>query len=410
MPTTQSRAAKSARRADQARLPCQQALFADLAEPATAGQGSAAHGNLTEGMTAATTPSVVEVAAAGHNPDDGPYADTGTTPRRPTGAATRRSVPLAAIVADPPTHDSDDDVRHLAESIAEHGLLQAPLVRPHPTQQHCYLIVFGRRRIAAHRLLGRATIEVRVQTLSDAQAFILSCVENIHRRERSPAEEMDLVGVLIDTLGTQEAVAGALRVSPTWVSKRCRVADHPPVAAAVATQAISLDHAYDIITRSAGAADMQAHLNRALNDGQSQDATRQRTGGARRGRTRPAPAADGAAVSDRNPTDKTTPAGAESAPSWPAAVDTGSAHPGLDASDGGSPVLDAGVAEARVNRAMLQTVRLFDVTGTAPARDVWPLLIADIALVRDLLGSDTRVRPSPDASPALFITDEQDGV
>ncbi len=387
MPTTQSRAAKSARRADQARLPRQQALFADLTEPATAGQGSAAHGNLTEGMTAATTPSVVEVAAAGHNPDDGPYADTGTTPRRPTGAATRRSVLLAAIVADPPTHDSDADVRPLAESIAEHGLLQAPLVRPHPTQKSGYLVVFGHRRVAAHRLLGRATIEVRVQALSEAQALILSCVENIHRRDRSPAEEMDLVGVLIETLGSQEAVAAALRVSATWVSKRCRVADHPPVAAAVATRAISLDHAYDILTRSDGAADLQDQLDRALTQGQSQDATRQRTSGSRR-HTRPGPAPDSPMVSVRNPRDDVAPARPGSAPPGTTASDAVPALSARDGSDREIPVIDASDAEARVHRGMLRTVRLFDTTGTAPARDVWSLLAADVALVRNLLGDE----------------------
>jgi len=135
---------------------------------------------------------------------------------------------------------------------------------------------------------------------------------------------------------------------------------------------------------------MQAHLHRALNEGQSQDATRQRTGGARRGRTRPVSAADRFIVSDRNPTDDDATAPTVPAPPWPTAVDAGSSHPALDVSDQGSLGVNAWAAEAQVNRAMLQTVRLFDATGTAPAHDVWPLLMADVALVRDLCGDEAR--------------------
>lgn len=390
MTTKQSRAAAHARRADRvARLPRQHALFPALDERASAGQPPTAH----EERQVTSDHPAAEVAASGDRPGDIDADDTDTPIPSARGAATRRSIPLAAIAADPCHHETrgaDADVRPLAESIAEHGLLQAPLLRPHPTQKTGYLVVFGHRRVAAHRLLGRTTIDVRVQALSEAQALILSCVENIHRRDRSPAEEMDLVGVLIETLGSQEAVAAALRVSATWVSKRCRVADHPPVAAAVATRAISLDHAYDIIARSDGAADLQDQLGRALNEGQSQGTTRQRTGGARRGRTRPASAPDSFIVSDRNPTDDDATAPATHAPPWPTAVDTGSNHPALDTTDRRSPGVNARAAEAQVNRAMLRTVHLFDATATAPAHDVWPLLMADVALVRDLRGDEAR--------------------
>jgi ParB/RepB/Spo0J family partition protein len=192
----------------------------------------------------------------------------------------------------------EESARELAASIAEHGLLQAPVVRRHPDDPDRYMVVLGSRRVAAHRLLGRDEIEVIVRRLEDGQAFIASCVENVQRVELSPREEMDMIGVLIDELGSQEAAARALGKSPTWLSKRKRVLAVPALAAAVERGEISLDHAYDLATRAPDEAAMLAQLARVRAGGQSQGATRD----ALAPRPRPAPGVVGEPprVSDRN--------------------------------------------------------------------------------------------------------------
>jgi ParB family chromosome partitioning protein len=130
----------------------------------------------------------------------------------------RQMVPLALIddnPRNPRTRMDEESVGELAASIAEHGLLQAPVVRRHPDDPGRYMVVLGSRRVAAHRLLGRDEIEVIVRRLDDRQAFLASCVENVQRVELSPREEMDMIGVLVDELGSQEAAARALGKSPT---------------------------------------------------------------------------------------------------------------------------------------------------------------------------------------------------
>lgn len=174
----------------------------------------------------------------------------------------------------PRTSVDEESLKELAASIAEHGLLQAPVVRRHPERPDHYLIVLGARRIAAHRLLGREEIEVIVRRLDDQQAFLASCVENLQRVALSGQEELDLVGVIVETLGSQEAAAQALAKSPTWVSKRKRVLASPALASAVAGGEITLDHAYDVLTHAHGAQGIQRHLARVRAGEQSQAKTR----------------------------------------------------------------------------------------------------------------------------------------
>ena len=189
----------------------------------------------------------------------------------------RQMVPLALIddnPRNPRTRMDEESVSELAVSIAEHGLLQAPVVRRHPDDPGRYMVVLGSRRVAAHRLLGRDEIEVIVRRLDDQQAFLASCVENVQRVELSPREEMDMIGVLVDELGSQEAAARALGKSPTWLSKRKRVLAAPALAAAVERGELSLDHAYDLIARSPDEATALAHLERIRGGQQNQGATR----------------------------------------------------------------------------------------------------------------------------------------
>ncbi len=175
----------------------------------------------------------------------------------------------------PRSHVDEAILRELADSIAEHGLLQAPVVRRNPENPDRYMVVLGARRVAAHRLLGREEVEVIVRRLDDQQAFLASCVENVQRVELSPREEMDIIGVLIDELGSQEVAARALGKSPTWLSKRKRVLGAPAVAAAVERGEISLDHAYDVITRSPDEETALAQLERIRAGSQNQGMTRE---------------------------------------------------------------------------------------------------------------------------------------
>ncbi len=167
--------------------------------------------------------------------------------------ADRVLVPLAAI--DQPSHHLRKDLepralQKLANSIDRHGLLQAPLLRPRQEQPDRYIVVFGHRRVEAHRLLGRDAIEALVRDMDDVTSYILACVETVQRRRPTRQEEMDMIGVLLDMLGTQEAIADALQVSPSWISKRRRILGSPAATAAVVAKDISVETGYNIVSAS----------------------------------------------------------------------------------------------------------------------------------------------------------------
>jgi len=304
----------------------------------------------------------------------------------------------------------EESARELAASIAEHGLLQAPVVRRHPDDPDRYMVVLGARRVAAHRLLGRDEIEVIVRRLEDGQAFIASCVENVQRVELSPREEMDMIGVLIDELGSQEAAARALGKSPTWLSKRKRILAAPALAAAVERGEISLDHAYDIATRAPDEEAMQAQLERVRGGGQSQGATRD----ALAPRSRPAIGTTGGApqISDRNRGDRE---GASAAP--PTSVLAGDDAPfvGRVPRQGVGPTIDGAEISGRNSNAGRATaieplpgapttgsvpVARREISGrnqgTASANDaggdelIDPGMLAVVRLVRDRPGGASR--------------------
>ncbi len=167
-----------------------------------------------------------------------------------------------------------DELRELAESIAEHGLLQAPVVRRSPEDPNRYMVVMGARRVAAHRLLGRDEVEVIVRRFDDQQAFLVSCVENLQRVQLSPREEMDLIGVLADELGSGDAVARALGKSKAWVSKRRRIVGSPVFAAAVERGEIGVEHAYDVLAGAKSEAEAVTQLERVRGAGETRAQTR----------------------------------------------------------------------------------------------------------------------------------------
>lgn len=85
-------------------------------------------------------------------------------------------------------------VASTAESIKAHGLIQKPIVRPHPSKPGLYQLNVGATRVAAHRLLVEQgnkefnSIEVDVADLSDRQMSDRAAAENAQRKDLSAIE------------------------------------------------------------------------------------------------------------------------------------------------------------------------------------------------------------------------------
>ena len=110
----------------------------------------------------------------------------------------------------------------LADSIAEHGIIQPLTVRK--LASGSYQIIAGERRWRAARLAGLTQVPARIIEADDRKAIELALVENLQREDLNPLEEAEGYKALIEDFGlTQEeaaeragksrpAVANALRL------------------------------------------------------------------------------------------------------------------------------------------------------------------------------------------------------
>ncbi|MDR3001104.1 MAG: ParB/RepB/Spo0J family partition protein [Fibromonadaceae bacterium] len=119
------------------------------------------------------------------------------------------------------TPENDPKLQELADSIKQFGDVIEPLVVRLRSEEDIngdyhngchYMLVSGHRRLAAAKLVGLETIHCSVwENLSDAQAFEMQLVENLHRSDLTPIEEADAYKRMSEELGYTYAEI-ALRV------------------------------------------------------------------------------------------------------------------------------------------------------------------------------------------------------
>lgn len=120
----------------------------------------------------------------------------------------------------------DDTLQELAESIAQHGVLQPILVRPTPDGR--YQIVAGERRWRASRLAGKTAIPVIIRSLSDLEAMTFALVENLQREDLNPVDEALGYKKLMEVTGmTQEQTARQVGRSRSAVANSLRLLGLP---------------------------------------------------------------------------------------------------------------------------------------------------------------------------------------
>ncbi len=114
----------------------------------------------------------------------------------------------------------------LAESIAQHGVLQPLLVRPIPDGG--YQLIAGERRWRAARLAGLSEVPVVVREMSDDEAMALSLIENLQREDLNPIEEAQGLQTLMDKTGlSQEETAERVGKSRPAVANAVRLLKLP---------------------------------------------------------------------------------------------------------------------------------------------------------------------------------------
>lgn len=137
-------------------------------------------------------------------------------------------VELAKIAQSPNqvrTVYDDEELRELAESIRDNGLLQPIKVRP---MGQGYELVYGHRRVAAMRLLGWTKCEAIVETVSDQDSLVQSLVENLQRQNLDILEEAHSYQVLVERGYTLNEIAELVRKPAGRISNRLSILRLPP--------------------------------------------------------------------------------------------------------------------------------------------------------------------------------------
>lgn len=161
------------------------------------------------------------------------------------------SLPLQRIEPNPnqPRKRFDEvELQALADSIAQHGLLQPLAVRD--MGNGYYQIIAGERRWRACRLAGLSEVPVTVVEADDRTVMELALVENLQREDLNPMEEAKGYRVLLEEYGlTQEQAAQQVGKSRSAVANALRLLTlSDEVRALVENGELTAGHARALLT------------------------------------------------------------------------------------------------------------------------------------------------------------------
>jgi ParB family transcriptional regulator, chromosome partitioning protein len=149
----------------------------------------------------------------------------------------------------------------LAASMQRDGQIEPVVVR---RVGDGWQLIAGERRWRAARLTGIATVAAVQREASDAAAFRLALVENLHREDLShqePVEALDMLASLADGQGLRHTAA-ELGISPGCLSRRLSMRRDPVVFPALEEGRITFVQASELL--SAPAAARRTLLDRVL--------------------------------------------------------------------------------------------------------------------------------------------------
>lgn len=163
--------------------------------------------------------------------------------------------PLDDIVPNPdqPRKEIDnDELKSLAESIKEKGIIQ-PLVVHQKNDASGFELIAGERRLRAARLAGLDKVPVIVKEVgAGSDRLELAIIENIQRENLNPLDEAEAYNRLVKEFGmTQEMVAQKVGKDRSTVANILRILQLPAYAREdVAKGVLSPGHARVLLSMS----------------------------------------------------------------------------------------------------------------------------------------------------------------
>ncbi len=177
-----------------------------------------------------------------------PVASTGdAAPARSGGV---REIEIGRIRPNPEqprVQFKEETIDELADSIAERGVLQPILLRPHGDG---FEIVAGERRWRAAQRARLHTIPAIVREIDDSTAAEIALIENVQREDLNAIEEAEGYRQLVERHGhTQDNIAKLVHKSRSHVANLLRLLDLPDfVRQSLLRGDISMGHARAVLT------------------------------------------------------------------------------------------------------------------------------------------------------------------
>ena len=201
----------------------------------------------------------------------------------------------------------DDELRGLADSVREKGILQPLLVRPLSERPGTFEIIAGERRWRVAQLAQIHEVPVIVKDFDDRETLEVALIENLQRQDLSALEEADGYQRLMDEFShTQEALATALGKSRSHVANMLRLLSLPEAIKNLMDSGdLTAGHARALIGCENAVKLAKQVVHKGLNVRQteklvkstSEDSTGSTTGGSA-GKTKPVKDADTLALED----------------------------------------------------------------------------------------------------------------
>lgn len=117
-------------------------------------------------------------------------------------------------------------LKELADSIKEHGVVQAVILAP--AEEGKYILVAGERRYRAARLAGLDRIPAVVREFSRSDMLEIALIENLQREDLNPLEEATAYHRLMEEFNmTQEELARRIGKSRSAIANTVRLLSLP---------------------------------------------------------------------------------------------------------------------------------------------------------------------------------------
>ena len=170
------------------------------------------------------------------------------TPPADTSSAAATSIRISEIEprSDQPRKTFEhESLEHLADSIAQFGVIQPIVVRENKNLAGTYEILAGERRWRAAKMAGLSEIPAVILDGDDLKAAQVAVIENVQREDLNPIEEALAYQTLLEGFHlTQEEVSKQVGKSRSAITNLLRLLDLPDeVLEMVKNGSISAGHA-----------------------------------------------------------------------------------------------------------------------------------------------------------------------